>query len=386
MSTTSEFRKANALLQSFHRNLPETDIEEHFVDDYHGILRVLEQQTGDSFGEFFVPTGRMDRQVSSYVSPNRFNQFKGTTRYTDSRYCDRDYFLMRLEAAIMFLDSRVPKEAIGPVEIKLAILKAIKDKYNGEYKYNLLPSAELGRRGPVENYLGVTFDDDLRRLAGACFDQLREADLIRSTHSTNRDPENWVRLTEAGLQAHGLGKIDDPSETSTAAESQIHIKFGVLIEAVFDEHLRSTVEQVELVSVLFLDLDNFKSVNDNYDHEAGDQVIREAIVLIQTAIRGKGELFHRSGDEMLVLLPNFDDTEAISLGERIRKAIKDFTFSTIGSGVVTATIGASTYPTSCTRWEELKVTADRVAMRAKKCGKDLVAHSGVLEQTVGSAP
>lgn len=94
-------------------------------------------------------------------------------------------------------------------DIKLAILKAIKDKYDGEYKYNILRAAELGR-GTVENYLGLTFDDDMRHLASKCFDELRADDLIRSTHSTNRDPENWVKGTKSGLQALELGKIDEP--------------------------------------------------------------------------------------------------------------------------------------------------------------------------------
>jgi len=268
---------------------------------------------------------------------------------------------------------------------KLAILKAIKDKHNGEYKYNILPSPELGRRGAVENYLGITFDDDMRHLAGKYFDQLREADLVRSTHSTNRDPENWVKITKAGEAALEAGKVSEPSEGPHEVSTQVHIKFHIPTEPLFDSQLKSAIGQFDLISALFLDLDNFKSINDNYDHELGDQIIREAITTIQAAIKGKGELFHRSGDEMLVLLPNFDTHEAIAVGERIRSAIKATAFSTIGAGVVTATIGVSTYPSSCANWEELKVTADRVAMKAKKEGKDLVAHSQVVNR-LGRTP
>lgn len=290
---------------------------------------------------------------------------------------------MRLEAVVMFPKSGLP-EGVGPLEIKLSILKAVKNKFNGEYKYNLLPSAELHRRGPVENYLDTTFDDDMRHLAGMCFDQLREADLIRSTHSSNQDRENWVKITERGLKALESGKIDQDQKL-IGTSTEIHIKFAIPVEAVFDAQLGKIVPEIDLVSCLFLDLDNFKSVNDNYDHNVGDQVIVEAIAVVQATIKGKGELFHRSGDELLVLLPNFNEAEAISTGERIRKAIKAHPFSTIGTGVITATIGVSTYPTSCNRVEDLKVTADRAAMKAKKLGKDVVVHSGSLERDSGGS-
>jgi hypothetical protein len=75
----------------------------------------------------------------------------------------------------------------------------------------------------------------------------------------------------------------------------------------------------------------------------------------------------------LTSLPSFDSQEAMAIGERIRSA-KAHAFSTIGAGQITATIGVSNYP-DCPKWEDLKVTADRLAMKAKKQGKDRVAHS-----------
>ena len=231
--------------------------------------------------------------------------------------------------------------------------------------------AGLGKR-TVENYLGVSFDEDSRHLASKCFDELKADDLIRSTHSTNSDPENWVKLTKAGLQALKSSKVDE--RTAVAAS-----KFAVPGESVFDAELKAKTEKNGTISVIFLDLDNFKSVNDNYDHETGHQIIRESIGIIDSVVKGKGILFHRSGDEMLVLLPNFDRDEAKELGERIRREIKEYQFSIIGT-VVTATLGVATYPGSCATPEELKVTADRTAMRAKKKGKDLVAHSLSIDE------
>ena len=56
-------------------------------------------------------------------------------------------------------------------KVKLAILKAVNDRYGGEYKYNILGRDGFGRRA-VENYLGITFDDDSPHFASTCFDEL----------------------------------------------------------------------------------------------------------------------------------------------------------------------------------------------------------------------
>jgi diguanylate cyclase (GGDEF)-like protein len=138
-----------------------------------------------------------------------------------------------------------------------------------------------------------------------------------------------------------------------------------------DAKLRRAVEQYKIVTVLFLDLDNFKAVNDDFDHATGDQVIREALDTVQSAIGSGGELFHRSGDEMIVLLPNQNASDSHQVAERIRLAIEHENFSTVGSGVVTATIGLVSYPDE-PAWDQLVNQADQVAMQGKKRARNHV--------------
>ena len=112
----TEFLKAVIKLQSFRQNLPEGDVEEKYVADYHGILDVVQQQTGCTFQDFFIPDARLARYVTSYQPPSRINRFQEETQYTDSRYCERGFFLMQIDAAIMFLNSLRPnrdKNQIG---------------------------------------------------------------------------------------------------------------------------------------------------------------------------------------------------------------------------------------------------------------------------------
>lgn len=107
---TTAFVKAVIKLQSFRQNLPEGDVEETYVADYHGILDVIHQQSGYSFQDFFIPGVRLARYVTSYHPPSRSNRFQEETRYSDSRCCDREFFLMQIDAAIMFLNSLQPKQ------------------------------------------------------------------------------------------------------------------------------------------------------------------------------------------------------------------------------------------------------------------------------------
>jgi diguanylate cyclase (GGDEF)-like protein len=167
--------------------------------------------------------------------------------------------------------------------------------------------------------------------------------------------------------------MSEPEKYPDAAEFQDQPgKFGIRNDFSFPAKLRFIVEKYGLVSVLFGDLDKFKPVNDVYGHDVGDAVIKAALETVQGVLGRDGELFHPSGDEMIMLLPNHDEAKAREVGERIRAAIEQYEFPTIGQGFVTTTIGFATYPETCGQWEEVKKSADLTAMNAKKVKRNRV--------------
>ncbi|MBK9156414.1 MAG: diguanylate cyclase [Chloracidobacterium sp.] len=89
-------------------------------------------------------------------------------------------------------------------------------------------------------------------------------------------------------------------------------------------------------------------------------------------------MYHRSGDEILILLPNFDQAEAYAVAERVRQEIESFEFPSVGRGTVTATLGLATYPTSCDTLTDLEKKADQAAMGAKH-RKNIVVESAIKE-------
>lgn len=102
--------KAWARLHTFRQNLPNGSIEETYVAEYHNILQALEQQTGHKLDDFLIPDAALEHKVSSFTPASRHNRFQAKTNYTRSRYCERELFLMRLDAAITFFGYLTPEE------------------------------------------------------------------------------------------------------------------------------------------------------------------------------------------------------------------------------------------------------------------------------------
>src|SRR6185503_9263426 len=197
------------------------------------------------------------------------------------------------------------QEQISSDLIKLSLLRLIENKGQGEYKWNLLGGLAQGQSS-LETSLGVTFDPETKYRASVCFDELRRDGYILPFENLNTNPDDWVKITEKGLKALEAGRVDNHT-TDDVASSDLS-DYGIPNLRAFRNEVSILVDD-EIVSCLFMDLDNFKAVNDTHNHSVGDDVIRATIDIAKSAVRGKGKLFHRSGDEFLILLPNFDAME-----------------------------------------------------------------------------
>ena len=133
------------------------------------------------------------------------------------------------------------------------------------------------------------------------------------------------------------------------------------------------------VSVVMLDLDNFKLVNDSFGHAEGDRVLATMAEAIRSSVR-RGELICRyGGDEFCVILPDISIHDAARFAEKIRKLIEnnpDLAYRTAGNVAtirVTASIGvASVAGAKATDPDKLLKAADRALYRAKSAGRNQV--------------
>ncbi len=162
-------------------------------------------------------------------------------------------------------------------------------------------------------------------------------------------------------------------------EATVDEKTGLANYRVFYKKLREEWERSERyklpLSIVMLDLDDFKRVNDSLGHQAGDRVLREFAMLVSGGARGTDLAARYGGEEFAMILPHTDRERAEHVAERIRAAVADFSFLEPDHRLrVTVSAGAATFAPGLTiaSAEQLVAAADRALYAAKKAGKNQV--------------
>jgi diguanylate cyclase (GGDEF)-like protein len=126
------------------------------------------------------------------------------------------------------------------------------------------------------------------------------------------------------------------------------------------------------LSLLFIDLDGFKSINDTHGHLAGSRALVEAAAVIRGSARETDVVSRFGGDEFALILPDTGGDGAHAVGERIRERIAAHGFLA-GDGLdihLTASVGVATLPDAAASAEELVQAADKAMYRVKESGKN----------------
>lgn len=137
------------------------------------------------------------------------------------------------------------------------------------------------------------------------------------------------------------------------------------------------------VSVLYMDLDHFKSVNDKHGHAAGDAVLRMFADRVRKAVRRVDVLVRRGGEEFVLIMPATGATQAHATGHRIQQTLDADAFETDGGVRIrqTVSIGVATWDKRETP-EQLERRADEAMYEAKRLGRNRVVVA-TLKDVVG---
>jgi diguanylate cyclase (GGDEF)-like protein len=150
---------------------------------------------------------------------------------------------------------------------------------------------------------------------------------------------------------------------------------------ILEKRLADAKQMSKPLSLLFLDLDNFRDINTRYGHQAGGKALIEIAWILQANVRDNDTVIRYGGDEFTVVLPEADTDSARVIAERIRKQIETHVFlGRENKNVrVTVCIGVATYPDDTKSAEMLIHLADKAMYRGKDSTRNMVvlARDGI---------
>lgn len=148
-------------------------------------------------------------------------------------------------------------------------------------------------------------------------------------------------------------------------------------ETVWNPLIHKTLANEEKLTLLTIDIDHFKQINDTYGHPAGNQILKEFSNILRKNIRSLDIAFRNGGDEFSIILPGCTLLRALDMAEKIRKEVEEYSFQTSNNQIVqvTVSIGAVTYPDNCINHDRIIYAADEYLYKAKQLGRNKVYPS-----------
>ncbi len=276
-----------------------------------------------------------------------------------------------------------------------------------EYQIDVTPDPQVGFFQAVEK----NYDCVLITTGFANFDPLRICSQLRSLDRTRFLPilliaepgedERIMRALELGVNDFMVRPLD-PQELTARLRTQVRRKrynealrqsvvqtiemavtdglTGLHNRRYLDNHMTTLFDRATQrkrpLSFLITDIDRFKSVNDTYGHDGGDDVLREFALRLRRQVRGADLVCRYGGEEFVVAMPDTDAAIAARVAERVRAAIENEPFILPG-GVkinVTTSVGVASMIAGHDSMADLIKRADRALYEAKNGGRNRVVQ------------
>ena len=155
-----------------------------------------------------------------------------------------------------------------------------------------------------------------------------------------------------------------------------------------DEEIQRAHRYGRPLSLLILDLDNLKAINDDHGHLAGDQALRDVARSVDVQVRPVDFVARYGGDEFVVMGTEADDAEALTIAERIRGSVAGSPIRLESGQYVnmSISIGIATFPDDAGTAGDLMLAADTALYRAKSAGRDQVRQAASTPASAATPP
>lgn len=174
---------------------------------------------------------------------------------------------------------------------------------------------------------------------------------------------DWVDLE---YQSRVEELVATDSLTGLASRRQYEVTFAAMAE-------RAAAER-SLLTLMVMDMDGLKEINDRHGHHMGGHAIAEVATVISPVLEPHGVVCRYGGDEFVGCFPSLDRATALGLAEEVRRGVAEMCIEKDGVPLpVTMSIGLATYPDDAERPIDLFTVADRALYKAKRAGRNRVA-------------
>ncbi|GAB7533028.1 GGDEF domain-containing protein [Pseudomonas sp. 3A(2025)] len=239
------------------------------------------------------------------------------------------------------LDGLLYSHTASDLQLQLGENSTEVSSYSLSHEGESLGQLTLHRQQPLDD----TQRDELEDLSGCLLYPLRNALLYRmAIQNAMRDP-----LTETGNR--------------------------VAMEQTLSREAEASLRHRQPLSLLMLDIDHFKRINDTHGHFNGDHVLKIIAQTLKSQVRNVDRVFRYGGEEFVIILANTDRDTAALVGERLRQAVQDLDFSSLGNLRPSISLGCSTLlPAEST--DSLLRRADSALYVAKREGRNRMMMAG----------
>ncbi|MGN7414074.1 sensor domain-containing diguanylate cyclase [Paenibacillus sp. SAF-068] len=197
-------------------------------------------------------------------------------------------------------------------------------------------------------------------------------ELYQATQEANKELEQLHE--EYKVKEQALIKVNDQLETLASTDLLTGLRNRRFFQEKMLESLMLFREQQRYFSLLVVDIDHFKSINDTYGHPIGDLVLGNLAGLLQSLSRSTDVVARYGGEEFVIILPDCEEQQAIGIAERYRSQVASADW---GEYNITVSIGAATVVEEDTE-QSLFQKADKALYASKTGGRNRVTHAAQM--------
>lgn len=360
--------------------------------DYHTVQLLLEQLTRSEdivYAKVLSPKGNVMAEVGSFdasLDSQRLLResilingeivgevFLGVSNQRIVRNLDRQKkSLIQRELTILLLI------AVGEfLALSFIILRPIRT-ISEHISRNVLEDGSIGSHIPIDS------QDEIGEVAGRLNLMREKLTAARGSLQTRieaADKELAATNRQLRRQSIELQEKNERLQSLAATDPLTELFNRRRFEETLEKEVASSIRYGDSFSLIVLDIDRFKLVNDQFGHDVGDSVIREVAIALRNVVRRADSIFRIGGDEFVVLCRNTTDEGALNLAEKIRRALEGHPVATAeGSLDVTASFGIASIPSTAVASDPgiLLKSADLALYRSKEEGRNRATHHSTM--------